>query len=100
MSVSIKRLLGFQTGRHALFRELCNHHKLDKKTKKLLLQIINELGVESPAMIFIDPQVLANAMSLPGIAHSVGAIRDLFYTWFDGSKGIMLESSEENLSLS
>ncbi|MDR1382822.1 MAG: hypothetical protein LBJ67_03095 [Planctomycetaceae bacterium] len=99
MSVSLKHLLGFRTNHFALFYELCNNHKLDKKTKKLLFQIVNELGIASPGMIFIDPSILANALSLPSMADSVSTIRDLFYTWFGGTKGTMLESSEDNLFL-
>jgi hypothetical protein len=99
MAVSLKHLLGFHTGHFALFRELCKTHKFDKKTKKLLFQIVNELGMECPAMIFIDPSVLCKAMSLPCLSDSANMIRDLFYTWFDGAKGTMLESSEKDSSL-
>jgi hypothetical protein len=83
MSVSLKNWLNFNSGHAALFRDLCQYHQLNKTTKLLLLQIVKELGIERPAMIFIDPAILTKAMSLPSMADSVNAIQELFYTCFD-----------------
>jgi hypothetical protein len=85
MSTVFENLFGKKVGHPALFRDLCIHLELDKKTCKALNQIVTELNLEMPAMVFIDPSLLRAGIKLPGVTDSVEMIRELYYRWFGGA---------------
>lgn len=72
-------------GHPALFRELCAALELDKKTCKVLNQIVTDLNLDMPAMVFIDPAILREGINLPKSADSVELLRELYYKWFGGA---------------
>jgi hypothetical protein len=74
-----------KTGHPRLFQDLCQIHELDKKTVKLLLQIVQKLNMEQPSMIFANPDILRKSIMLPSIADSAETIRELYYRWFGGA---------------
>lgn len=85
MSTVFENMFGAKVGYPALFRALCRHLELDKKTCKLLTQITTELNLENPAMIFVDPAILREGVNLPDVADSVELIRELYFRWFGGA---------------
>ena len=80
-----EKIFGKQEGHPFLFRELCKYHELDKKTCRVLNQIVTELNLEMPAMIFIDPSILRAGVRIPEVAESVEMLRELYYKWFRGA---------------
>ena len=85
MSTVFENIFGQKAGHPALYRDLCRYHDLDKKTCKVLNQIVTDLNIEKPAMIFIDPSILRSGAKLPAVADSVEMIRELYYRWFGGA---------------
>jgi hypothetical protein len=85
MSTILENIFGQKVGHPALFRALCTHHELDKKTCKVLTQIVTELKLEKPAMIFVDPAILRAGVKIPEAAESVEMLRELYYKWFGGA---------------
>lgn len=85
MSTIFENIFGKKEGHPALFRELCQQHELDKKTCKVLHQIVSDMNLEMPAMVFVDPSILRSGVKLPDMADSVEMLRDLYYKWFGGS---------------
>jgi len=81
----LESLFGQKTGHPALFRDLCTNLELDKKTCKILNQIVTKLNLDKPAMIFVDPSVLRAGVKFPEMAESVDLIRELHYKWFGGA---------------
>jgi len=75
---------GRKTGHIALFNDLCHIHELDKKTTKLLTQIVQELDLEKSAMIFADPDILKQAVLMPMFSDSMEKLQELYYRWFGG----------------
>jgi hypothetical protein len=76
-------LLGPRVGHKPLFDELCQYHKLDKKTKLLLNQVIQKYQLQQPAEIFIDPTLLDRAFHDEEFAESADELRKLLKTWFE-----------------
>jgi len=85
MPTVLENLFGQKTGHPALFRDLCTNLELDKKTCKVLNQIITKLNLDIPTMIFVDPSILRAGIKLPEVADSVELIRELNYKWFGGA---------------
>lgn len=85
MSTVFENMFGAKAGHPALFRDLCRHLELDKKTCKFLTQITTDLNLENPAMIFVDPAILREGVKLPDVADSVESIRELYFKWFGGA---------------
>ena len=85
MSTVFENIFGKKEGHPALYRDLCRHLELDSKTCKVLNQIVSELNLEMPAMIFIDPAVLRRGAGIPAVAESVELLRELYYKWFGGA---------------
>ena len=44
----------------ALFQELCRAHALDRPSRRLLKRIARAQGLGHPALLFVEPQRLAN----------------------------------------
>jgi hypothetical protein len=40
----------------AMFRELCNAHSLDRKTRQLLMRVAHWQGLAQPARLFLEPE--------------------------------------------
>ena len=85
MSTVFENIFGKKAGHPALFQSLCTHLELDKKTRKVLNQIVSELNLEVPSMIFVDPSILRAGIKLPVVADSTELIRELYYKWFGGA---------------
>lgn len=85
MSTVFENLFGSKVGHAALFRHLCKHLELDKKTCRLLNQIVSELNLEKPAMIFVDPAILREGIKLDSMIDSVETLRELYFRWFGGA---------------
>jgi hypothetical protein len=85
VSTVFENMFGAKVGHPALFRDLCRHLELDKKTCKVLTQITTDLNLEKPAMIFVDPSALREGVKLPSVTESVELIRELYFKWFGGA---------------
>ncbi len=85
MSTVFENIFGRRVGHPVLYRELCRHLELDGKTRKVLNQIVSDLALEMPAMIFIDPSILRDGAKLPAVAESVEMLRELYFKWFGGA---------------
>lgn len=85
MPTVLENIFGPKVGHPALYRELCNQLELDKKTCKVLNQIVAKLNPEKPAMIFVDPTILRAGVKIPEVADSVEMLRELYYKWFGGA---------------
>ncbi|MCL2117197.1 MAG: hypothetical protein FWH27_02095 [Planctomycetaceae bacterium] len=85
MITVFENIFGQSEGHPALFRELCRQHDLDKKTRKVLSQIVSELNLEMPAMIFVDPSILRAGVRMPEVAESAELLRELYEKWFGGA---------------
>jgi len=61
----------------ALFRALCRAHEMDRSDCRLLLQIAKANEIEQPAALFLDPEILAAARSMPEFRRHHTAIEAL-----------------------
>ena len=50
-----------------LFWQLCRVHRLDRRSRRLLRQLEQQLRLPFPAWVFVDPRCLAAARKLAGV---------------------------------
>ncbi|MDR3198282.1 MAG: hypothetical protein LBU34_10490 [Planctomycetaceae bacterium] len=81
--MSLLGLLGQRVGHKPLFDDLCQYHKLEKKTKLLLNRIIQKYQLLQPAEIFIDSTILDRALTDEEFTDSADDLRELIKTWFE-----------------
>jgi hypothetical protein len=81
--MGLLELLGQRGGHKPLFDDLCQYHKLDRKTRLLLNRIIQKYQLLQPANIFIDSTLLDRALNDEEFTESVDDLRDLIKIWFD-----------------
>ena len=82
MSTVFDNIIWKRVGHPALFSDLCRHHALNRKTRKALNQIISELNLEKPAMIFVDPTILQEGINNCKMPESVEMLQELYGKWF------------------
>lgn len=75
-------IFGPRTGHQALFNDLCRYHDLDRKTRTLLLTIMQKFRPERPALIFVDPTWLRRAIEHEEFLESTEELRELYKNWF------------------
>ncbi|MDR0611748.1 MAG: hypothetical protein LBG58_16705 [Planctomycetaceae bacterium] len=81
--MSLLGLLGARVGHKPLFDDLCQYHKLDKKTKLLLNHVIQKYQLSRPVEIFIDSTILERALNDEEFAESADDLRELIKIWFE-----------------
>ncbi|MDR2706466.1 MAG: hypothetical protein LBC02_11865 [Planctomycetaceae bacterium] len=81
--MSLLGLLGPRVGHKPLFDDLCQYHKLDKKTKLLLTHVIQKYQLLQPVEIFIDSTILERALNDEEFTESADELRKLLKIWFD-----------------
>jgi hypothetical protein len=64
----------------SLFRELCNEHRLSPTERELLLKVVGSgpNRLEQPALVFVDPSILAGWLARGEITGLEGLVRKLF----------------------
>jgi hypothetical protein len=85
MPTVLENIFGQKVGHPSLYKELCSHLELDKKTCKVLNQIITKQKKKKPAMIFVDPAILRSGVKFPEVQDSAELLRELYYKWFGGA---------------
>ena len=88
MSTVFENLFSAKVGHVALFRQLCKNLELNKKTCRILNQIVTELQIENPAMIFVDPSIIREGIKLPFVAdeeEDTEMLREIYFRWFGGA---------------
>ena len=85
MPTVLENIFGPKVGHPALYRALCNQLELDKKTCKVLSNIVSKFSPEKPAMIFVDPTIMRAGVKIPEVVDSVEMLRELYYKWFGGA---------------
>lgn len=83
--MSLLGLLGQRVGHKPLFDDVCQYHKLDKKTKLLLNRIIQKYQLTQPVDIFIDSTLLDRALNDEDFTESAEDLRELIKIWFEVS---------------
>jgi hypothetical protein len=75
-------IFGPRTGHGPLFDELCQQHRLDRKTKNLLQSVIKKYQTPRPVEIFIEPELLCRAAADSEFDEIKGDLQKLYDTWF------------------
>ncbi|MDR2115969.1 MAG: hypothetical protein LBP87_06280 [Planctomycetaceae bacterium] len=81
--MSLLGLLGQRVGHKPLFDDVCQYHKLDKKTKLLLNRIIQKYQLLQPVDIFIDSTLLDRALNDEEFTESADDLQQLIKIWFE-----------------
>ncbi|MDR1269153.1 MAG: hypothetical protein LBK82_06485 [Planctomycetaceae bacterium] len=81
--MSLLGLLGQRVGHKPLFDDLCQYHKVDKKTKLLLNRVIQKYQLLQPTEIFIDSTLLDRALNDEEFADSVEDLQEIIKKWFE-----------------
>jgi hypothetical protein len=80
--MSLLGLLGARVGHKPLFDDLCQYHKVDKKTKVLLNRVIQKYQLTQPAELFIDSALLDRALNDEEFADSADDLQEIIKQWF------------------
>ncbi|MDR0336430.1 MAG: hypothetical protein LBI18_05000 [Planctomycetaceae bacterium] len=83
--MSLLGLLGPRIGHKPLFDDLCQYHKIDRKTKLLLNHVIQKYQLSQPIEIFIDSKWLDQALNDEEFADSADDLREIIKLWFEST---------------
>ncbi|MDR2171806.1 MAG: hypothetical protein LBP59_16805 [Planctomycetaceae bacterium] len=81
--MSLFGFLNQGSGHIPLFNDLCLYHKIDRKNRTLLNNIVQKFSPDNPVMIFLNRDCLQKAMTDPEFASSVSVIDEYLTKWFD-----------------
>lgn len=83
--MSFTGIFGPREGHQPLFNDLCRLHELDKKTKLLLLSVMQKFQPNRPTLIFVDSAWLRKALEHSDFADSAEQLQELYDSWFGNS---------------